>query len=279
MKIKRILSFILALIMCCSTFIAPAYAEDGVRVMFDEDMTFLWNTYQNELEAIETETNQDLSTLDREAVSTISQSVALKHYGDENFEDLLSEIAVFCAEYKLLTSPAVNARGNGRIENLVTTVIAGPDYLTGRIITLMNADLQETMSYSVTFQSGEIIKGSAISMGFSFERSRTFSGPSAGTLMANGRNATHNCFVGLLYGTVVYMEYDYIDNVTGDRFHMANTSIEESTRRLDQFTLLTAQTATTWYIQHASKQVVYQYANRQAFETALNSIPEFFIMD
>lgn len=194
---------------------------------------------------------------------------------------MVSDIALACLKYERLNLPQGRSalRGQGRMENYTSNVVLSARYLYGKELDRMDVAHSSTTSQSFTITIGTGTKIEAVTLNASFSKSIscTMSGPPNGTKLGNGVLATHNVAFGVIYGTVLHEEYDYVDNESGTRYHFSQNVIERSTSSTIQYTVPAAFGSSNVYIQHAvNSGTVRSFSIESAFHTKLEKNPTFF---
>lgn len=276
---KQMMSLALALVMCLSLCV-PAFASE-VDIMSAEDMKNITTAYATELSKIAQEKNVPMDSINQTTVPIIVDSAATVHYGQQSYANMVSDIALACSKYERLNSPQGKniLRGQGRVENYTSYVKLSARYLYGEELDRMDVAHSSTLSrsFTITIGSGTKIEAVTLNVGFSKSVSYTMSGPSNGTKLGNGMLATHNVAFGVIYGTLIHEDYDYVDNESGTRYHFSQNIVDSNTASTTQYTVPAAFASSGVYIQHAvSAGTVRSFSNESAFHTKLAKNPTYF---
>lgn len=174
------------------------------------------------------------------------------------------------------TTDTIQPMSGTQIRNYSSTTVSNYKDRKGTYGAAYTIGTSTSKTVSVTVSAGSQFKtdsGTTITLGGSVSGSATatINGPAYNTKVpGSSLNATHSVAIAILRGTIVHETYDYYDGSTGNFIsHVDQYVIGGST--VTRYNLLVANTASTYYVGHCTKDAYKTYSSEQAFKNVINS--------
>lgn len=272
--VKRSICGLLAMLMLASVMlVTPAYAVEPDELIMDmDDSATIISMYPDEIVAVEAIIGETIQIVDREVVETLKTMITEQaingKYSGLQLSSLMNDISLALNEWKTY----LDNRTRGSYINVQRTQVLSNQYLRGDYKTVLSVG--ESVSYGNAFNlsTGVNVKGFEIAR-FTLDWTKTtsFSGPSVGETLSDGKNATHhiafNALQGSLYrytaeyideyGTITPVSYYYIDEDTAQSIPMTAFASVKSTGEV--------------YVENASRSNIRLYQNWNGIISGIES--------
>ncbi len=210
---KRLFMIAMAAIMMlslgCQSFAAkPSESEELLDPTISEE---IFSRYIEEISDIEEEYGVEITGYTEE-ISDLIKQAARDAYNTEKF-DRRSQLAT-----ELSMAKYEQTRVNPRVASyLGKTTVKSYGPIKGVVLDTIATGLttSRTVKGSVGIKYGEVLNAITFSGSVSVTVQTVASGPADGTMLVNGKKATHRIVTGVLWGTVVKKTYVDVDPWTG----------------------------------------------------------------
>lgn len=281
---KRLFSMMCALCLLAMLFPVEAVnytgAQDNRLYLSTEDSDILLGKYAREVDLIRAETGVNITSLDAESFEVI-KTEAIKNLDNNayNFSRFVDEVVTKNIDRRFEANtittfghdktqttyyPAQTLRTFGPVKGDVKKEVATDSSLGGDV------------SFNIGVMTGEIIKGSKITSGFTLGIKVSISGPSAGAKLPNGLKATHNIPCAVVFGSIVRKQWDTIDVATGKLLHHGDMTIIDGAQIVGYVSM--AQIANKVYVESPISNKVSTWATLAAFKSGVKTNPEKYLL-
>jgi len=282
-KFKKILSLMLALVLCFSFGISACAIESAgaEEIMSTEDESRILETYTAEFSLISAVSGCDIEKIDTTTIDTIKTVAFGKDFNDPNynFEKMMEDIAVATVYYDRSKIPAPH----GTIvpgTHKVTTLKTG--HLKSEIKDQLPVGVTTSYGYnnSITISAGADIAGNKLTtqVTVSSTITKSFSGPTDGTKLMNGLYATDRIVFSVLSGTLVREEMDYINDY-GGLDHIESVYVVKSTQTSSLHSILASYSvsANQFCNENQARTQTYGFSSRDDARDDIIDTPDNYI--
>ncbi len=228
---KKKISALLASVMLFSIFTVNGYAVglDNSNAAYEEfpisaqEGQEILSEFSAEISYVEETFGMSITELDRKTLETL-KGIAIQNLNnkDYDFSGLIDMVVLVCEQNRLMNEPAAISEDGITPRGTTTRIVKEFGPISGQVSAMPAVKETESLSVTAAFKieagSTLVIDGFEgelqLSGGIDINYNYICSGPSPGTPLLNGKNATNRVFFGVLYGSIVETRYE--SPVTGE---------------------------------------------------------------